>query len=99
MILFILQVLGLSRNLPELCLNPVFWAFQVISAFLMTVRTSLIRSFLLCNQCQPKLRSVEFRRIALPLPSRVEVKIDAQVSWNEVTRLSDISAFWCGLFA
>ena len=36
------------------------------------------------------------QRISLPLPSRVEVKIDHQVSWNEVTRLADVSAFGAG---
>jgi hypothetical protein len=36
------------------------------------------------------------QRISLPLPVRVEVKIDSKVSWNEVTRLSDVSAFGCG---
>jgi len=36
------------------------------------------------------------QRISLPLPVRVEVRIDQQVSWNEVTRLSDVSAFGAG---
>lgn len=36
------------------------------------------------------------QRISLPLPSRIEVKINDQVSWNEVTRLTDISAFGAG---
>jgi hypothetical protein len=48
---------------------------------------------------QPNVAEKEKRRIqriALPLPSRIEVKIDSQVSWNEVTRLSDISAFGAG---
>lgn len=36
------------------------------------------------------------QRISLPLPSRVEVRIDQQVMWNEVTRLSDVSAFGAG---
>jgi hypothetical protein len=36
------------------------------------------------------------QRISLPLPSRVEVKINDQVSWNEVTRLTDVSAFGAG---
>jgi hypothetical protein len=33
------------------------------------------------------------QRYGLALPTRVEVKIDNKVSWNEVTRLEDISAF------
>lgn len=36
------------------------------------------------------------QRISLPLPVRVEVKVDAKVSWNEITRLSDVSAFGAG---
>lgn len=46
------------------------------------------------NAVETEKRRIQ--RIALPLPSRVEVKIDAQVSWNEVTRLADISAFGAG---
>ena len=36
------------------------------------------------------------QRIALPLPVRVEVRVDKTVSWNEITRLSDVSAFGAG---
>ena len=36
------------------------------------------------------------QRIALPLPVRVEVKLDKAVNWNEVTRLNDVSAFGAG---
>ncbi|MBL8180803.1 MAG: PilZ domain-containing protein [Blastocatellia bacterium] len=36
------------------------------------------------------------QRISLPLPARVEVRIDTRSTWNEVTRLSDVSAFGCG---
>ena len=36
------------------------------------------------------------QRISLPLPVRVEVKVDKAVSWNEITRLSDLSAFGAG---
>jgi len=35
-------------------------------------------------------------RISLPLPVRIEVKIDRNLSWNEITRLSDVSAFGAG---
>ena len=35
-------------------------------------------------------------RISLSLAVRVEVRIDAKVSWNEVTRLGDVSAFGAG---
>ena len=33
------------------------------------------------------------QRYALALPTRVEVKVDRKFSWNEITRLEDISAF------
>jgi hypothetical protein len=36
------------------------------------------------------------QRISLPLPARVEVRIDSRSTWNEVTRLSDVSAFGAG---
>ena len=36
------------------------------------------------------------QRIALPLPVRVEVKVDRSVTWNEITRLTDVSAFGAG---
>ncbi len=36
------------------------------------------------------------QRISLPLPVRVEVKVDAEINWNEITRLSDVSAFGAG---
>lgn len=36
------------------------------------------------------------QRISLPLPVRVEVIVDRTVTWNEITRLSDISAFGAG---
>jgi hypothetical protein len=38
------------------------------------------------------------RRLALALPVRVEGKVDNTVSWNEITRLRDISAFGAGFF-
>ena len=46
------------------------------------------------NVAESEKRRIQ--RIALPLPSRVEVKIDPQISWNEVTRLTDVSAFGAG---
>ena len=36
------------------------------------------------------------QRISLPLPARVEAMINQKVSWNEITRLSDVSAFGAG---
>lgn len=36
------------------------------------------------------------QRISLPLPMRVEVHVDSQNSWSEVTRLNDVSAFGAG---
>lgn len=36
------------------------------------------------------------QRYSLALPTRVEVMIDSKFSWNEITRLEDISAFGAG---
>lgn len=36
------------------------------------------------------------QRISLPLPVRVEIRVDSKTTWNEITRLSDISAFGAG---
>lgn len=36
------------------------------------------------------------QRLSLPLPVRVEMKIDAENALNEITRLSDVSAFGAG---
>ncbi len=36
------------------------------------------------------------QRISLPLPVRVEVRVDRTSNWNEITRLTDISAFGAG---
>jgi hypothetical protein len=46
------------------------------------------------NVGQKEKRRIQ--RICLPLPSRVEVKINDQVSWNEITRLTDVSAYGAG---
>ncbi|MBA2378392.1 MAG: hypothetical protein H0V76_02310, partial [Blastocatellia bacterium] len=40
--------------------------------------------------------SRRIQRYTLALPARIEVKVDQTVSWNEVTRLEDISAFGAG---
>lgn len=36
------------------------------------------------------------QRISLPLPVRVEVRVDKGLTWHEITRLNDVSAFGCG---
>ncbi|MBX3288473.1 MAG: PilZ domain-containing protein [Acidobacteria bacterium] len=36
------------------------------------------------------------QRFALALPTRVEVRVDSKFTWNEVTRLEDVSAFGAG---
>ena len=36
------------------------------------------------------------QRYSLSLPTRVEVKVDNKFSWNEVTRMEDVSAFGAG---
>jgi len=37
------------------------------------------------------------QRYALALPARVEVKVDKNFAWNDITRLEDVSAFGCGM--
>lgn len=46
------------------------------------------------SQDQKENRRIQ--RIALPLPVRVEVKLDAETTWYEITRLDDVSAFGAG---
>lgn len=41
--------------------------------------------------------SRRIQRYALSLPARVDVKVDKNFSWNEMTRLEDVSAFGAGL--
>jgi len=41
--------------------------------------------------------SRRIQRYALALPARVEVKVDANFSWSDITRLEDVSAFGCGM--
>lgn len=38
----------------------------------------------------------KINRIGLSLPARVECKVNPSVSWNEITRLNDVSAFGAG---
>jgi hypothetical protein len=38
----------------------------------------------------------KINRIGLTLPARVECKVNQSVSWNEITRLNDVSAFGTG---
>lgn len=37
------------------------------------------------------------QRYALSLPAKVEVQVDSKFTWNEVTRLEDVSAYGAGL--
>src|SRR5436305_10663942 len=45
---------------------------------------------------KPEKENRRIQRISLPLPVRVEVRVDRDVSWYEITRLRDVSAFGCG---
>lgn len=40
--------------------------------------------------------SRRLKRVPLSLPIRIEAKVNRTVSWNEITRLSDVSAFGAG---
>jgi hypothetical protein len=53
----------------------------------------------LVQNSEPETITAENRRIqriALPLPARIEVKVDKTASWHEVVRLEDVSAFGAG---
>lgn len=41
--------------------------------------------------------SRRIQRYSLSLPARVEVRLDTSFTWNEITRLEDVSAFGAGL--
>jgi len=43
-----------------------------------------------------KTEARRIQRIALPLPARVEIKVDKTTSWHEVVRLEDVSAYGAG---
>lgn len=48
---------------------------------------------------EPSIAEKDSRRIqryALSLPTRVEVRVDNKFSWNEVTRMEDVSTFGAG---
>ncbi len=45
----------------------------------------------------PEKESRRISRISMPLPVRVEVKIDQSNSWDEITRMQDVSNFGTGL--
>jgi hypothetical protein len=45
-------------------------------------------------EAQSEARRIQ--RIALPLPARIEVRMDKESSWHEVVRLEDVSAFGAG---
>jgi hypothetical protein len=44
----------------------------------------------------PEKENRRIQRIALPLPVRIDVRVDKQVTWYQITRLSDVSAFGAG---
>lgn len=41
--------------------------------------------------------SRRIQRYALALPAKVEVQVDKNFAWHDVTRLEDVSAFGCGM--
>lgn len=45
---------------------------------------------------EPEKNSRRISRIAIPLPMRVEVKVDQKNSWDEITRMQDASNFGTG---
>jgi hypothetical protein len=45
---------------------------------------------------KPDVERRRIQRISLPLPVRVEVRVSGAYVWNEITRLSDVSAYGAG---
>ncbi len=93
--LFILQAKSLLRNLKRI---PLFgFPGPSTNLTMLTSQSQQIRSM---ERAIPKpaieKENRRIQRISLPLPVRVEVKIDKENGWNEVTRLSDVSAFGAG---
>lgn len=89
---YILQAKSLIRNHPRISQRSPFLLTKMLSSETESPRSS---------ERIPHRPAVEkenrrIQRISLPLPVRVEVKIDSTVNWNEITRLSDVSAFGAG---
>lgn len=51
---------------------------------------------MLSNTSVSEKEDRRIQRIGLALPIRIEGKINKDVSWSEITRLQDVSAFGCG---
>lgn len=56
--------------------------------------TSVATPSTVANSVEKENRRLQ--RISLPLPVRIEVRVDAAVTWNEITRLDDVSAYGAG---
>ena len=53
-------------------------------------------STLLSEPAVDEKNNRRIQRYSLSLPTKVEVKIDNKFSWNEITRMEDVSAFGAG---
>ncbi len=95
MLVYILQAEGLFSNFLTQPPGPAkFFKTQIF-----------FKTNALLDRGSPKLKMFNtvtdqdnrrVQRYPLALPARVEVKVDSKLSWNEITRLEDISAFGAG---
>ena len=78
--------------------SPVYARFS--GTFYQRMLTSETQSTRAIQRATPEpvveKENRRIQRIGLPLPVRVEVRLDKTVCWNEITRLNDISAFGAG---
>ncbi len=92
---YIIQAISLHRNSQNFPLRPDFTV--VLAKIMLTSETLQARAI---TPAKPEPVVVKenrrIQRISLPLPVRVEVKFDANLNWNEITRLNDVSAFGAG---
>ena len=91
----IIQALDLFRNQSEFPTRPYSLA-QNANKMLTSAQPNI--TTLDPSKAAPgsEKENRRLQRISLPLPVRVEVKVDSTMTWNEITRLSDISAFGAG---
>ena len=89
MLLLILQAQSLFRNSPERRKpTPKSQEISANSRSYESFRVPISRMSTVVNKDNRRIQ-----RYALTLPARVEVQVDTKFSWNEVTRLEDVSAF------
>lgn len=81
-----------TGEFPNLCIRqPYFEIKMLVSGSEQTRSIEQARAHPIVEKENRRIQ-----RIALPLPVRVEVKVDLKTGWDEITRLSDVSAYGAG---